>query len=32
METRGDGEMPLLCAVYFREPEARHRPVEEALS
>lgn len=31
METRGDAEMPLLCAVCSREPEAQHRPAEGAL-
>lgn len=32
VETRGDTEMPLLCAVYSREPEAQHRPAEGAVS
>lgn len=32
MEMWGRAEMPLLCAVYSREPEAQHRPVEAALS
>lgn len=32
METKGDAEMLLLCAVFSREPEAQHCPAEAALS